>query len=294
MLAATPAAAQDRPVTIALGKFVSEKTCTTYTLMWGRETLNASSSRAAVATPYAAAYAARDRLAFTRSWGMELVKDCQSDFPALRASIRDALAASGKLQITQALGPGALVLTGRLSNVGYADAQITRADMNDNRQSIVTSVQFSLEDRAGRTVFGNLLTKKMVLNAGLETAAGSFQSSETGRTVYTQLQREVALALARQISFRLAPLTVVDATDRKVKLNYGAAFLPLGSTVLVPADNGIRTIKAIVSSASGDTALAEVDGGGSFAGVVIGAKAQFVEADDPAANAPRWDRVELP
>lgn len=291
---AGPAAAQDRPATIAPGKFVSEKTCTTYELMWGRETLVAASDRAAVATRNAAAYVGRDRLAFTRAWGTELVKDCVSDFPALRASMRDALAASGKLQVTQALGPGALVLTGRLSNVGYADSQITRADMSDSRNSVVASVQFALEDRAGRSVFGNVLTKRMVLSSGLETASGSFQSNETGRTTYTQLQREVALAVARAVSFHLAPLTVVDATDRRVKLNYGAAYLPLGATVLVPAERGMRMVKAVIVSADNDTALAEADGGGSFAGVVVGSKARFVEADDPAANAPRWDRVELP
>lgn len=284
-----PVAAQ-APVNVAVGTVASQRNCTTYQLQWGRESMTASSRRGAVIGAGGAAYAARDAMAYRRAWGTDLVRDCVSNFPRLRASLRDALAASGQVRV----GAGGYTLSGELSSIGSANSTVDRPDMNDSRDDAVVNVRYSLQDRAGRSVFGGVLSKRVTLSAGLSSESGSFSSSEDTASGYGRLQSEVALAIARAVSFHFVPLRVVDVSGNRVRLNYGAPFLTLGATVLVPTRRGMTTIKALVVSAASGSALAEVDGSGAMDDVAIGAPAQFVEADDPAANSRRYDRVDLP
>lgn len=288
---APEAGAQERVPAISVGAFTSARTCKTYELMWGREAFAAASSSAAAIGYGGAAYASSAAVAFTRSWGTQLVRDCVNNFSRLRESMRAALAASGKFAVA---GSGGMVLTGRVSAGDVDRVRIERADMSDGRDDVVVTVEFSLKDRGGRTVFGNILTKRVTLAASLSTEFGSFEQSSGEGGAYTQLQREVAMAVARAVSFHFVPLRVVDATDRRVRLNYGAPFLALGSTIIVPAEGGMRTIKCEVVSTANGSALAEVDGSGRLDDVAIGALAQFVEADDAMANSRRYDRVDLP
>ncbi|CAM3158380.1 hypothetical protein SPAN111604_07380 [Sphingomonas antarctica] len=286
----SPALAQDHPVIVSIGSVTSEKTCTTYQLAWGREAMVSSGRSVGVAAGDYAVGASRSATAYAAAWGTDLVKDCVANFPRLRASMRDALASSGKVRV----GTGGLVLNASLSATGEAGMAIERDGISDNRQDALVNVRWSLNDRAGRTVAGGLLTKRVSLSSDLSTDNGSFSQSEQSGSAYGRLQSDAALAVARAISFHYAPLRVTDVDDRRVRLNYGTPFLTQGATVLIPNRRGMGTIKAYIETAADGYALAEVDGSGTMDDVAIGTTVQFVEADDPAANKNRHERVDLP
>ena len=143
-------------------------------------------------------------------------------------------------------------------------------------------------------MFGNLLTKTLPIGKGTATAGMISASAQSGRTVYTQMQREVAMAIAREIAFKMYPPRITAVTPGRIALNYHSDFLPLGTVVYVTAANGVSTIKCVVAPGSGGYATAVPDGAGSLAGVEVGSIVNVVDRDDPAAQGRRYERVDLP
>lgn len=282
--AAGPAPAQaqeDRP-TISIGRISSAKSCTYFQESAGRAGV--------VVTPYAAAGFA--------SWRTWWVKDCVDNFATMRASLEAALAASGGVD----LGPrGGYVVSATLSEVsgGPGGAAPNAPDMGEGGFSYATSgmrinANVSVRDRAGRVVFGSLLTK--TIETGFDAKVGRFQASanESGQALYGRLQNEVALALARSVAFHFTPLKVVGGDGRQIRLNYGTPLLALGTIVEATSPDGGTFVRYNVVSAADGSALARVEGGGDSSRIVPGSRARIIEPDDPAANARLYDKVELP
>lgn len=320
LLAATPSRAQeDEGAAIAVGAFTSERTCTTYVLSWGRETASGasassgyasssaaaassaasgaggSSAAAAAASSAASGYSTSSRYSWEREWGQELVRDCQANFRGMREALEAALTASGKFTVARTSpGPGTLILTGRVSDMGFASAGFDAGSVASRTDRVLASVNYSLADRGGDTVFGNMLTETLPVGGATNTPGMVSASVQSGRTLYTQLQREVAMGIARDVAFKMFPPRISAVTAGRIALNYNSQFIPLGTVVYVTAPNGVSTIKCVVAPGAGNYATAVPDGPGDLAQAVVGSIVTVVDADDPAAQGRRTQRVDLP
>lgn len=274
--------AEGRVATVIIGRIASEKSCTVYQESAGRS--------AVVATPYVVAASA--------SWRTWLVKDCVDNFATIRTSLQAALASTGKFAVGTT-GRG-YTLSGAISQVGgdfgpAAPAPSSADGYSVSSRQIFVSMDVTLRDPAGRTVYGGLLTKHLETGSEIHTRGLETRSSQSGEAVYTELQHQVALAVARLVAFRIEPLRVVGADDRTIRLNYGSPLLTLGTIVHATSPNGAASVRYVVTSASPEGATAEVDGEvGDWTRIGPGSLASVVEADDPAANERRIKKVDLP
>jgi hypothetical protein len=278
--AAASAHAQSRgPLSVSVGRFTSEKTCTLYEESAGKS--------AFVATPYA--------IAAADSWRTWLVRDCVDNFASIRMSLQDALAASGKFVVRQS--GGAYVVTGRISDFGGGggpapDVPTGRDGYSVSSQQMFVNADLALRDASGRILFGGLLTKHLETGYDIKTPGFRATGAKSGQALYGELQHEVAFAAARLIAFHLVPLKVVSGDGQEIQLNYGSPLLALGTTVKVTSPDGATTIRYNVTSAGSGEATAEIDGEGDVSRIVPGSVATVIEADDPAGR--RLKRVELP
>jgi hypothetical protein len=273
VLAALPAHAQGIPITVST--FTTEKSCTTYELDWGREFAHADAYSVTVA----------------KAWGSQLVRDCQQNFPGLRTTIAAAFASAG---VPSELRGRRLTLTGRLTDVGYSTGSVATEGSTVAGQAMVVSVSFEVKDAGERIVYGGALTKRFPINASTSTASVATEQSETGRTTFSQLEREVAYAIARAVTFHVAPLRVAANDGHRIELNYGSPLVPLGAAIIVPHGGSLRNSRLNVTSATGSGAIADSEGGADVSDVAVGTAVTFAEADDPAANGRAYDRVDLP
>jgi len=108
---------------------------------------------------------------------------------------------------------------------------------------------------------------------------------------YARIETGVAEALARQVAFRVSPLRVVSTDGRGIVLSCGAPLLPLGAQVSVAGHDGRPQRYRVVDATP---ASADADPVGDAVPVAPGAIATIIEDDDPAANARRFRKVELP
>lgn len=268
--------------TVTIGKISSEKSCSLYEMSAGRSTT--------IATPRV--------LATASEWRTWLVRDCIDNFASLRTSLEAALAASGKF-IVKPSG-GAYTVSARISDVSGGDGgEPAIPPVGDGGFSVSSSRMFvnmdvTVKDAAGRTIHGGLFTKSLETGAAAEVGDFRTSSSRSGQALYGQLQHEVALAAARSVAFRLAPMRVVGGGGRQIRLNYGAPLLSLGAVVAVTSPDGASTARYLVSVAGQGSATADADGDGAFAAIAPGATAVLIEPDDPAANGRRLRRVDLP
>lgn len=280
-LTATPAAAQQGG-SFSVSRIDSARTCTLYQQSAGRS--------GAIVTPYAAA-------AFS-SWRTWLVKDCVDNFAGIRNALETALAAAGGIALRSS--GGRYTITGRISDVSGGPAPGPAApDMGPDGFSIATNsmrvvIDVTVRDGAGRIVFGVPLVK--TIETGSDIRVGDFRTSsnESGQALYARLQQQVALAVARAVAFHFNPLRVTVSEGRNIRLNYGAPLLAIGTLIQVTPPKGASILRFSVTSATGDGALARFEGSGDPARAVPGSLAVAIEADDPAANGPRYERVELP
>lgn len=270
---------------VRVGRFTAARTCTTYVLTSGKVGTASSSSTAAATDGFDAAYENRNLKVATAAWRQDLVRDCQSNFPNLRASIERALLAG---DVT--LNGGRYTLNGHLSSVTGDRQSVTPEGYETDNDRVAVVIDYDLRDATGRPITGGTITKHLDVS-GAFSSDGYSQTVERGGG-YAELQREVALAVARAALFRISPLRVVATEGNRIRLNYGSALLPLGSMISV--DAGMSKLRFLVASGSSTGVVAELRGSGDPARIPSGALATFLEPDDPAANAPIYDRVDLP
>lgn len=275
----SPAMAQGR-ATVTIGTVTSEQNCELYRAWAGR--------RSVYADPYV--------YASSTTWITWFYRDCVDHFQGIRTALQAALASSGKL----AVGGGGYVLSANVSGVSGSGGPAAPPPATGpegywiSSSSMMVNLDFTLKDRSGRIIFGDLVTKK--LETGSDVTAKDFRatSSMSGPAAYAALQRAVSLAVARKVAFRLVPMEVVANQGKNIQLNYGAPLLEMGMLVQVTSPDGGTVVKYRVSSASGGSALAEPYSDGDRSQIVPGSRAIALEPEDPASNGRRFDRVDLP
>jgi hypothetical protein len=285
--------------TLSVGKWTTEESCRYYVTEWEREVAVASSSSqsagAAVATPYGAAAARRSssqsNSAYLREWGTELNEICTQNFPRIRSTMASALASNGAVNP----GDGAFTVEGFLTDIGYENNAFSNASVVEANDNILVSVTYQVRNAKGNVVYGGALTKSFNVATLSETAGASFQSTQSGRTVFSQLQEEVGYAVARQILFHFEPLRVVANDGRAVAFNYGPPIIPKGAAIMVSSERSVEPIQVTVTSALPGRAVAQSPSRASLADVTIGAPAFFAEEEDAyAEEQPSLPSVRLP
>lgn len=233
---------------------------------------------------------------FESYWGLWLVEECRENFPDLKARLQSAIAESGKLALSTTSGgrdipaPG-FIVSGRISGLGMTRSKNSARDYCVGLTTVHAEFDLRVRDTAGRVVHAATISKNVELGSNIVAGAGDCSTNTPVRVSYDTLQREIALATARSVSFKLVPLHVTELQGRRVGFNYGSPLLVLGTVVQVDSTSGYPA-KYRVTSAIGETAWAEPIG--PAADLQIGAHASVIESDDPAANGRRYDRVELP
>lgn len=284
--------------TLAVGKWTTEESCRFYVTEWEREVAVASSSSrsagVAVATPNGAAAARRSSTqsdsAYLREWGTVLNEVCSQNFPRIRSTMASALASNGAVNP----GDGAFTIDGFLTDFGYESSAFNNASVSEANDNILVSVTYQVRNARGNVVYGGALTKSFNVATLSETAGASFQSTQSGRTVFSQLQEEVGYAVARQILFHFEPLRVVANDGRAVAFNYGPPIIPKGAAILVSSERSVEPILVNVTSALPGRAVAQSPARVSLADVTIGAPAFFAEEEDAYADQPVVQGVRLP
>lgn len=278
LAALAPTTAQAREA-VTVGRVTTTQTCTLYREYAGEAGV--------VATPWMVAAAA--------SWRSWLVKDCVDNFASFRRSIEAALASTGKL----AVGRGGYIVDAVLSQVSDGGPAERAPDMGVRGYQVNSAYMFvnldvTLRDRSGRIIYGGLLTKRLETGASISTGGFRVDQSTGGQAVYGALQQQVALALARIVAFKIVPLVATANEGREIRLNYGSPLLVLGTTVQMTSPDGGAVIRYNVTSSSPEMATAEQDSEGDGSRIVPGSTGTVIEPEDPAHNARRFKRVELP
>lgn len=264
--------------TLVVGTITSEKQCRYFQESAGRSAL--------VVTP--------DAIAAASSWATWWVRDCVDNFASMKTSLQAALSAGGMSVRT---GSGRYTVSGRISDVvgggGPAPVAPRGGSFGTASNRMMVNMDVTVRDGAGRIVFGGLLSK--TIETGYDVHAGNFRAygGMDGQGLYTLIQHEVALAVARLVCFHFTPLQVTGGHDEQITLNYGAPLLKLGTIVQVQGRDG-DVLRFSVTSAMEGTATAKLDGDGDMAQIGPGSVAAVIEADDPAANGRRLRGGRLP
>lgn len=229
------------------------------------------------------------------SWRTWWVKDCVDNFQTMRSSLEAALASTGKFTVGRG-GYRIDVTIGDVSGGGGApdNPAIGPRGFAVSKTGMLATFTVTVKDRSGQVIYGGLSSK--TIETGVHVDAGNLHasSSMTGDAVYGVMQNELALAIARIVAFKIEPLRVTQADGERIRLNYGSPFLKLGTLVEVGGEDSVYAIKYNVVSASNGNAVAEVDGDNDTASIRAGMQATMIEADDPAANGRRYNRIRLP
>lgn len=275
--AATPSQAQER---VHVGDVVSIETCTYFQ--------NREGESAAVLTPWFAGFVSK-----WRSWW---VKDCNDEFATLRASVTAALASSQKLIV----GNGGYRVDLSLSHLNEGGAAPPTRPVGSGGYAVSrswASVGLDVtvvDERTGRVLYGAPFVKKVETGYEIRGAGQVALGRSTDEAMMATMQREVALAVARLVSFSIEPVRVEDVDGYDIRLNYGAPLIGVGDTVMVQGSDRMRPLRYKVVSAGAQGAIAEVDGDNSPDQVFPGALVDFVEADDPQAQGRRYRKSRLP
>jgi hypothetical protein len=224
------------------------------------------------------------------SWSW-LVIECEKQFPKLRAALQSMLAESGVFSLATNGAPADFAVSAEVTGLGVDATKATARDYCSSASHIKGRIDYRVR-RSDRTMaFAGSVTKSSELSHHVVAGGGNCSADAVGPGDYKQLETAMALALARAISFKYKPLEVVDASENRIVLNYGAPFLALGDGIDLFDRFGGR-MRYRVTGSNGPNAFAVADGH-RFA-PVPGTKAIYVERDSPGDNARRWDKVDLP
>ncbi len=294
-LAAAPAAAaEDAPVRVSIGSFTSQQRCTLYAVTSGNESISASAGSAVAADGYGVAAASRASFAWARAWRTQLVRDCVTNFQGLRNSVTAALAASSRIVVVPAGARGALVLSGRVSDVGVASSQISERGNEESLGEATLTVELSLATPRGIVRFGNSIVKTLTFDAQYQSGEYRESRTQSDSVTYGRLQRELAFAVSRAVAFHVSPIRVIENNGRRLRVNYGTPLLNVGGSVSVDGGLDAGIIRGTVIAAGSGFADIEAAGGRDLSRVQLGSIATFAEPEDPAASTTAFPNVELP
>jgi hypothetical protein len=288
------AAAQDAPLRISIGSFTSQQRCTLYAVTSGSEAMVSDRRGAVAADAYGYAAASRSTFAWARAWRTELVRDCVSNFTNLRNSVTAALAASGRVTVVPPGTRGALVLTGRVSDVGVASNVTSERGNDDSVGEATLTVEVSLAGAGNGVQFGGSIVKTLTFDEQHQSEDYSSSQTQSDSVTYSRLQRELAFAVSRAVAFHLSPIRVIGNSGRRLRVNYGTPLLTVGGTVNVDGGVARGIIRGTVVAAGTGFADVEAAGGGDLTGIRLGSIATFAEPEDPGSRTPVFPNVELP
>lgn len=229
-------------------------------------------------------------------WGAWLVAECRDNFPDLKARLQSAIVESGKLALSTSSGgrdypaPN-FVVSGRVGGLGMTRSKNSARDYCVGLTTVRAEFDLRVRDSGGRVVHAATISKEVEVGSHVVAGASDCSTNAPARASYDALQREIALAAARSLSFHMVPLQATGVQGRRVSLNYGAPLLALGTIVQVDDAGGFPARYRVVAT-TGGSAIAEPMG--APAEIRIGARASVIEAEDPAANGRRYEKVELP
>lgn len=293
-LSATPAAAQDAPLRVSIGNFTSQQRCTLYAVTSGSEAM-VSDRRAGVAVDaYGYAAASRSTVAWARAWRTDLVRDCVTNFQGLRDSVATALAASGRFTVVPPGSRGALVLNGRVSDVGVVSDQTSERGNARSIDEASLTVELALAGPGGGIRFGGSIIKTLAFDEQVQSGSYSSSRSQSDSVTYANLQRELSLAVSRAVAFHIDPIRIVDMGGQRVRVNYGAPLLNVGSSISVDGGVAAGVIRGTVVATGAGFADVEFVGNRDLRSVRVGSVATFAEPEDPGSRTPIYPNVELP
>ena len=223
------------------------------------------------------------------------VKDCTDNFAGIRVAMQAALAASGTIVV----GSGGYVLTGRVEEVVptgsiSSDRSATGSSYASANQGLRVAMTLNLADKSGRIIFGAPIVTEIETGSAAAVRGTFAVNASSGDGLYSLLQRQLALAVARKIAFHFQPLLVKQGSGKKVQLNYGSPLVEVGSLVSITSTDGSSSSRYRVDSVSTGSALATQFDDSNSVGIAPGSIAIVIEKGDPAANQSRMERVELP
>lgn len=283
---------------MSVGNFKAEESCRFYVTEWEREVAvaagSSSSSSAVAASPYGAAGARRSSSqassAYLREWGTELNEICAQNFPRIRSTMASALASTGSFNP----GDGTFTVNGFLTDIGYESTSYGSASVAEANGYILASVTYQVKNAKGNVVYGGSFTKRFNTDTAVETSRSTFQSSQAGRTVFSQLQEQIGFAVARQVLFHFEPLQVTANDGRSIALNYGPPIIPMGAAVLVSGERSIEPRRLTVISATPGRAIAQSRTFANLSDVPIGSEVFFAEPEDEYSETSTNPSVPLP
>ncbi|WDA41738.1 hypothetical protein [Erythrobacter sp. BLCC-B19] len=283
---------------LSVGKWTTEDSCRYIVTEWEREVgVAAGSSQSAgtvTRTPYGTSAArqssSESSSAYLREWGTILNEICTQNFPRIRTTMASALASNGSVNP----GDGTYSVDGFLTDFGYENNSYDSDSTSEANDNILVSVSYQVRDAKGNIVYGGALTKSFNVSTMMQTGNATFQKSQSGRTVFSQLQEELGYAVARQILFHFEPLRVVANDGRAVAFNYGPPLIPMGAAIMVSGERSLMPTRLVVTGALPGRAVAQSPVMASVADVTIGSAAFFAEEEDPYADQSSIPSVELP
>lgn len=225
-----------------------------------------------------------------------LLIECQKEFPKLRTALQSALLDSGKVRLSTSRGgrdsaPADFVVSASVTGLGSSVERASAADYCVASNRLEGRMDYRVRGPSGAVLYGGSALKTVEVGSHAVAGASSCSVGAMDPASYEQLEREIALTTARAILFRIVPLRVTASDAEGITLNYGAPYLRLGDAIDV-ADGRGRRARFRVTSSTGTIAFAEPDG--ERREIAAGSTATYVEPDDPANNARRFRKVELP
>lgn len=283
---------------LSVGKFKTEESCQYYVTQWEREVAASSrssqSSGAAVAnrrgTAAARRSASRSNSVYLREWGTELNEICKQNFPRIRSTMASALSSSGSFNP----GDDRYVVNGFITDIGYENTSYGSASSSEAQDYILASITYQVKNAKGNVVYGGAFTKRFNVRDSVRTSGTSFQRTQSGRTVFSQLQEEIGFALSRQVLFHFEPLRVVATDGRSVALNYGPPIIPMGGAILVSGTKSLEPKRLTIVSATPGRAIAQSRALADLSDVAIGAEVFFAEPEDEYSQTSTVPSVRLP
>lgn len=289
-LAGSPVRAQELAA-VQIGSVTATQSCTYWRNYEGSSLVYSEAEYAR----YWGAAAARSYYAAHTTWRSWVEKDCQSNFQTLRSAIEAAIASTGRLTV----GRGGYTLDVTISDIS-ADPPATNQPVSGDAAyrtswgKAVVTANYTLRDRSGSSVDGGVITKRIDMSKTIDTNRMSVRASEPGGAVYDLIQNEVALQIAREVTFTIDPIQVIGVEGDRVEINYGRPLVELGDQLDIEKIRGIGAVRFRVISASDRTAIAQVRGDVDVSDVDVGSGVTFIEADSDAANARVLRRNRLP
>jgi len=294
-----PSAAQTRQETrmqsIGVSELSSQLDCTIYEESSGTDTTVTRSRSGVYADPFAVVGVNSTAQATFSTWKTWYVKDCVDHFPSLKLSLRSALAAA-RMPLNVTSGKADLYLSGALSATSSESSPLitdadTKISIKYNRMKIFFN--FEVRDKSGQVIYGDQAQASVDEDSQISAMGTTIKESRSGEGLYSKLEQNMAVAVARKIALHFKPIRPVSIESDVIVLNYGNYILPVGSKLRATNGKGFSVFLNVVSSDDFNS-VANIDGDGSEIEITPDWVISFLDSENPNTNGRRFKRNDLP